>query len=156
MNLEESLSDLFDSGMKDNTLALLYDANRNVRVKVKTSHGFTVEKKFPRIVLQGDTWAPTMAANQVDTFGKQLLEEEPDYLYKYKGKVNIGLLGMIDDLAGVSESGVKAKFLNAFINVKTAEKNLQFGPDKCRTMIRSHKKTAHVEPNLSQQGRPIN
>ena len=82
MNLEESLSDLFDSGMKDNTLALLYDANRNVRVKVKTSHGFTVEKEFQRIVLQGDTWAPTMAANQVDTFGKQLLEEEPDYLYK--------------------------------------------------------------------------
>ena len=148
MNLEESLSNLFDSGMKDNTLALLYDANSNVRVKVKTSRGFTLEKKFQRIVLQGDTWAPTMAANQVDTFGKQLLEEEPDYLYKYKGKVNIGLLGMIDDLAGVSESGVKAKKLNAFINVKTAEKNLQFGPDKCHTMIISHKKTVHIEPNL--------
>ena len=64
-----------------------------------------------------------MAANQVDSFGKQLLIEEPDYLYKYKGHVKIGLLGMIDDLAGVSESGVKAKKLNAFINVKTAEKS---------------------------------
>ena len=29
--------------------------------------------------------------------------------------------------------------LNAFINVKTAEKKLQFGPDKCHTVTISHK-----------------
>ena len=34
--LEEAVSELYDSGMKDNTLALLNDANRNVKVKVKT------------------------------------------------------------------------------------------------------------------------
>ena len=51
----------------------------------------------------GDTWAPTMASNQVDTYGKQLLTEEPDYICKYKGLVKVGLLGMVDDLAGVSE-----------------------------------------------------
>ena len=50
----------------------------------------------------------TMSANQVDGFGKHLLKEEPDYIYKYKGYVPIGVLGMIDDLVGVSESGVKA------------------------------------------------
>ena len=27
MNLQEAVSDLFDSGVKDNTLALLYEAN---------------------------------------------------------------------------------------------------------------------------------
>ena len=35
---------------------------------------------------------------------------------------------MIDDLVGVSESGLKATQLNAYINVKTAEK-IQFGPN---------------------------
>ena len=34
---------------------------------------------------------------------------------------------MIDDLVGVSEMGQKAVQLNDFINVKTAEKKLQFG-----------------------------
>ena len=50
MDLEEAISDLYDSGMKDNTLALLYDANRNVKVKVKTATGFSVEKEFDKII----------------------------------------------------------------------------------------------------------
>ena len=88
---------------------------------------------------------PPMAANQVDSFGKQLLEEDPDYIYKYKGYIPIGVLGMIDDLVGVSESGVKATQLNAFINVKSAEKKLQFGPSKCHTMKIDHKNVTNVE-----------
>ena len=107
MKLEEAISDLFDSGMKDDTLSLLYDSNRNIKVKVKTSSGLTAENKFPKLVLQGDPWGPLMASNQVDTFGKQLLEEEPEYLYKYMGYLPVGVLGMIDDLAGISESGAK-------------------------------------------------
>ena len=53
-----------------------------------------------------------MASNQVDTIRKQLLNEEPSYLYKYKGHVPVGILGMVDDLAGISESRVKANQLN--------------------------------------------
>ena len=104
MNLQEAVSDLFDSGVKDNTLALLYEANKNINVKVKTPSGLSAETYFEQLVLQGDTWGPIMAANQVDTFGKQLIKEEPEYIYKYKGYIPIGLLGMNDDLAGVSES----------------------------------------------------
>ena len=76
MNLQEAVSDLFDSGVKDNTLALLYEANKNINVKVKTPSGLSAETYFEQLVLQGDTWGPIMAANQVDTFGKQLIKEE--------------------------------------------------------------------------------
>ena len=55
---------------------------------------------------------------------------------------------MIDDVAGVSESGIKAKQLNAFINVKSAEKKLQFGPDKCNILTIAHKKSTVVENDL--------
>ena len=127
MVLKETISDLYDSGIKDDTLTLLYEANQNVKVRVKTPFGLTVENTLNEIVLQGDTWGPPMAANQVDSFGKQLLKEEPEFIYKYKGYIPIGVLGMIDDLVGVSESGVNAVKLNASINVKTAEKKLQFG-----------------------------
>ena len=61
-----------------------------------------MENNLEQVVLQGDTWAPLMASNQVDKFGKILLEESPDYLFKYKGHVPIGVLGMIDDLTCVS------------------------------------------------------
>jgi hypothetical protein len=35
----------------------------------------------------------------------------------------------------VTEAGIKAQEMNAFINIKTAEKGLQFGPTKCKSMI---------------------
>ena len=46
---------------------------------------------------------------------------------------------MIDDVVGVSESGVKAKQLNAYLNVKGAEKKLQFGHDKCDKLRIAHR-----------------
>ena len=54
---------------------------------------------------------------------------------------------MIDDLVGVSESGIKATQFNAFINVKTAEKKLQFGPTKCHVM-NIHKNAINVKNDL--------
>ena len=75
MDLEEAVSDLFNTGVTDDSLCLLYEANTNIKVQVKTPHGLSAENSFQKLVLQGDTWGPTMAANQVDTFGKQLLEE---------------------------------------------------------------------------------
>ena len=118
----------------DDTLTLLYEANQNVKVRVKTPTGLSVENTLDEFVLQADTWGPPMAANQVVSFGKQLLKEDPDYIYKYKGYIPRGVLGMIDDLVGVSESGVNATKLNAFINVKTAEKKLQFESSKYHTI----------------------
>ena len=43
---------------------------------------------------------------------------------------------------------MKAKQLNAFINIKTAEKKLQFGPNKCHTMTISNKKLKTEESDL--------
>ena len=48
----------------------------------------------------------------------------------------------------VSVSGTKAQQLNAYINVKTAEKKLQFGPDKCNTLNIAHKKSVLVNSEL--------
>ena len=53
-------------------------------------------------------------------------------LKKYPGR--FVLLGRIDDLTGVSESGIKAIQLDAFVNIKTAEKKFQFRPEKCHTI----------------------
>ena len=36
-------------------------------MKVRTQYGLSAEKKFKKLVLQGDTWGPIMASNQVDS-----------------------------------------------------------------------------------------
>ena len=52
----------------------------------------------------------------------------------------IPLLGLVDDLLGIAEAGYKSEQLNAFVNVKTADKDLQFGRDKCSFMVVSKMK----------------
>ena len=143
MNLKEACSDLFDIDLTSDKLQLVYNANKNVRVKVKTPSGITKETVMKELVMQGDTWASTMASVQCDAFGKELLEEEASFILQYKGKVPVGILGQIDDLIGVTEAGYKAQQMNSFLNVKNADKYLQFGPDKCKVMLIGSTKKKH-------------
>ena len=47
----------------------------------------------------------------------------------------VSLLGLVDDVIGVTEAAFRAQQLNAILNVKTAEKGLQYGVKKCKYMI---------------------
>ena len=81
-------------------------------------------------------------------FGKELIKENASFLYKYKGYVPVGILGQIDDIIGVSEAGYKAHQLNSSLNVKTADKYLQFGRDKCGAMVVGKKQDIFHIPNM--------
>jgi hypothetical protein len=109
---------------------LLYEANRRNEV---APNGLSKREVFKEIVMQGDVLAPLTSSLQVDTMGKECLEEGK-HLYLYKDKVPISALGMVDDVLTISESGYKTTLMNKFINSKTAMKKLQFGPSKCIKM----------------------
>ena len=57
------------------------------------------------------------------------------HFYLYKNVLPVGFLGLVDDVVGITEAGYKAQQLNAFFNIKTAEKTLQFGATKCKSML---------------------
>ena len=42
---------------------------------------------------------------------------------------------MIDDIIGVTLAGYNSAQMNSYLNVKTADKYLQFGLDKCKAMV---------------------
>ena len=67
--------------------------------------------------------------------GREMIIEEPSFIYKFQGEVPIPLLGQVDDLIGVTEIGYKSNQLNAYVNVRTADKDLQFGSNKCKVMV---------------------
>ena len=100
---------------------------------VKTAHGLTDRQTVTDIVLQGDKFGSLLASVQVDKIGQDCMEA--GYHYLYKNILPVGFLGMVDDIVGITEAGYQASQLNAFINVKTAEKTLQFGPAKCQYMV---------------------
>ena len=124
MDAKEAIGDLFEYGVNDDNLSLIYEANKNFVMNVKTPHGTSQSYTLTDRIMQGDTWAPAMASAQVDSFGKQMIEEEPSFMFMFKDVVPIPLLGQVDDLIGVAEAGVKTHQLNAFVNVKTANKDL--------------------------------
>ena len=135
MDSSEACGDLFNYGVKDEHLKLIHEANREVVINVKTPQGLSSDYKLTNRIMQGDTWASALASAQVDAFGKELIEDEPDYLYRFMGKVPIPLLGQVDDLIGISDAGFRSEQLNSYVNVKAADKELQFGQDKCKTML---------------------
>ena len=131
--LFECMNDLFEAGVKDDIFALIHESNRINQVAVQTPHGLSRREAFEEIVMQGDVLAPLISSLQVDTIGKECLQEKK-HLYFYKDIVPIPPLGMVDDLFTISECGVKTSLLNQFINVKSATKKLQFGTTKCIKM----------------------
>ena len=133
INLKEAISDMFDAGLDDENLALIYKSNKEINMAVKTAHGLSERETVKNLVLQGDKFGSLMASVQVDKIGQESMKR--GYHYFYKKSLPIGFLGLVDDIVGISETGHKASELNAFMNIKTAEKTLQFGPKKCKFMI---------------------
>ena len=122
IDLKEAISDIFDVGVKDHNLVLLYKANSEIFMAIKTQNGLTERQVLREIVLQGDTWGSLLASVQVDNIGKDCVDAGLGYMYK--NILPIGFLGLVDDVICVTEAGYKAQEMNSFMNVKTAEKNL--------------------------------
>ena len=133
VNLKEAINDLFDYGVKDDDLHLIYKANHKIFMAIKTPGGLTDRQTIKNCLLQGDTWGSIMASVQVDSIGKSV--EDAGIGYFYKNKLPITMLGLVDDVVGVAEAGYKAQQLNVILNVKTSEKGLQYGIGKCKSMI---------------------
>ena len=133
MNLKQAINDIYEAGLKNNNLSLLYKANNEIMMAVNTPSGLTERQKVSDIVLQGDTFSSLLASVQVDSISKDC--SASGFGYNYKNKLSVGILGLMDDLVGVTEVGYKAKMMNVLINIKTAEKGLQFGAKKCKSMM---------------------
>ena len=130
MWLEEVINDMYETGVKDDNLVLLYKANEKNKVTIQTPGGETEEISLEKIILQGETFGSLQCSVQVDSIGKECLVEKK-HLYQYKGSVGIPPLGMVDDFVCISSCGLPSTLMNAFLNAKTSIKKLQFGVDKC-------------------------
>ena len=155
MWMEECVNDLWEAGIQDDHLSLIYEINKNVNVSVKTPFGLTERKQIERVVMQGEVFGPLCCSVQVDTFGKECIQKNK-FLYQYKETVGIPPLSMVDDLLLISTCGLNSVMINGFINCKTNVKKLQFGVEKCHKMHVGGKR--HICPDLFIDGwelRPV-
>ena len=95
INLQEAISDIYDTGVDDENMVLLYDANKEINMAVKTANGLTERQLITDTVLQGDTWGSMLASVQVDKIGQDCMAA--GYSYLYKNILPVGFLGLVDD-----------------------------------------------------------
>ena len=66
MWLADTMNDLYEAGVTDDNLAVIYQANKEVNVAVKTPTGLTVRAMIEKIILQGDVFGPIKCSVSVD------------------------------------------------------------------------------------------
>ena len=95
--------------------------NSNIvnKVAVKVPGGSKTDRKELReIEIQGRVMTSIKCSIQIDSLGKEAIEDDDDLLYKYKDTVSIPPLGMINDVLAITECGVKTIKMNAIIQNK--------------------------------------
>ena len=132
---KETSNDLYDAGVRDDYFTLIANSSKNCQVAIKTPWGSLTERKtYSDIEMQGTVLTPIKCSVQIDTLGKELLAENSDRLYKYKGYVKIPALALIDDILTISDCGINSIFMNAAVQSKVNNKRLELGHTKCFKM----------------------
>ena len=101
--------------------------------------------------MQGTVWAGLMCTVTMDKLCKLILQDE-QALYKYRGKVSVPPLEMVDDIISVVKCGSTATSLNATINAFIETKKLRFGVNKCAKIHYGNKSSNLVCPQQKIHG----
>ena len=94
--LKECLNDLYEAGITNSNLNLIYEGNRQCFLAVNTPRGQTKRIEINEIVMQGSVWGPLCCTTTMDKIGQQAYKTGAP-LYMYKGMVSVPSLGMVDD-----------------------------------------------------------
>ena len=85
-DLSICLNSLYEAGIKDDTLALIYEANKKNVIYVKTPNGLTKNASICEKIMQGDVMSPLLSSNMVD---KNIGKVATGHIYLYINKVEI-------------------------------------------------------------------
>ena len=79
----ECVNDLFEAGLQNYKLSLLFEINQIAQVAGKTPHGMTKRVTIPSIIMQGTVWGSLKCTTTMDMCPKMVYNEEA-LLYKYR------------------------------------------------------------------------
>ena len=113
--LHEVINCLYEAGLRNDKLPLLFLENNIAQVAVKYSGGMTQREIIRNIIMQGSIWGSISCVVLMDKLSQQIYGN-PDLLYYYKGVVPTPPLQMVDDLLGIQKCSKKSAKLNSRIN----------------------------------------
>ena len=154
--VQEVINSLYDAGLNNDKLPLLFLENQTAQVAVKTSAGISKRINIHNIIMQGSVWGSICCVVLMDKLGK-LVYENPGLLYYYKGVVATPPLQMVDDVLGIQTCSRKSRRINGVINTFMEVEKLSLSRKKCHKVhIGRKKKECHVlkvhEANMKESG----
>ena len=129
--LHEIINSLFDAGMQNDKLPLLFLENRNAQVAIKTNERISRRVSIQDIIMQGSIWGSLCCVVMMEKLGKLIYHDKPELLYYYKGVVGTPPLQMVDDILGVQQCSAKSRQLNSVINTFINMEKLKLSSTKC-------------------------
>ena len=129
------VNDLYDKGVDNKDLIVINEANKDITAQVKIGKDISEEFNIPGNILAGDTLGPTIATTHMDSIPQEWEKDDQNTKFKYRNEVSVNFVGMIDDLTGISYEGADSIKMNAYVNVRTAEKNLQYNVTKSKKLV---------------------
>ena len=128
--LSECINDLYETGLKNDKLNLLYEANKSASIAIKTSSGVTDRFDIKNTVMQGTVWGGLLCTSTMDKVCKNVYNED-SLLYKYRQSIAVPPLQMVDDIITASKCGATSRALNSTVNEFIKMKKLNLSEKKC-------------------------
>ena len=98
--LNEVINCLYEAGVRNDKLPLLFLENSNAHVAVKSNDVLSRRVNIRNIIMQGSVWGSICCVVLMDKLGK-LAYSNPDLLFHYKGVVGIPPLQRVYDILAI-------------------------------------------------------
>ena len=124
------MNTMFEYGLTNDKLVLLYEETKSAMIAIKTSSGLTEREAIENIIMQGTVFGSLICTTVMDKLAKLFYKDEK-LLYKYKKVVDRPVLGMVDDVLSVTKCSESSVILNATIVSFMELNKLKLATHKC-------------------------
>ena len=138
--LKEVIAALYEAGLQNDKLPLLFLENKTAQVAVKTPGGLSERISIHDLIMQGSVWGSICCVVLMDKLGKHAYKNK-ELLYYYKGLVGCPPLQMVDDILGLQNCLAQSKQLNTVVNTFMELEKLTLSKTKCHKL--------HIGQNIS-------
>ena len=95
--VQECINNMYDAGLQNNKLNILYFMNQHAEVAIKTTSGITERTSMSNLIMQGTVWGSLFCTATMDKLPR-LQYDNTDMLYMYKGLIGVLSLETVDDI----------------------------------------------------------
>ena len=92
--VQECINTLYENGLNNDKLVLLYEESKTAYIAIKTLSGITDREVINNIIMQGTVFGSLICTSVIDKLAKLFYWDE-NLFWKYKNTVNIPVLTVI-------------------------------------------------------------